>query len=277
MIRASWGIVAACCVLVGPAQAGTLRFSWQTGQVLLYKVEQSTSAAEVVEGKKTETSSKFTSTKRWEVLNVDGLGVATVRLSLTSLRVETTTPGGETMVFDSAKPQEANSQMREQLGKYVGSSLAVLRIDTRGRVVEVKESNQGPATKFEAELPFSVVLPEEPVDPGQNWERSYRITLDPPHGTGEKFEAAQKYSCRAAQGRFVQIGISTLIKAMPESAMDQVPLVQRQPDGGVVFDAEAGRMARALLRVEKEIKNHQGEGSSYRFQSVYSEEYVGDR
>lgn len=259
-----------------PVWAAAPRFSWQAGQVLVYKVEQATSAAEMVEEKKAQTSSKITNTKRWEVLSVDASGVATLRLSLTSLRVETTTPGGEVMVFDSAKPEGANAQMRQQLSKYLEGPLAVLRVDGRGRVVEVKECRHGPATRFESELPFVVILPDEGFDPGQAWERNYQITVEPPQGTGEKYDATQSYVCRALQGRFAQIGLTTAVKAMPQAALDQVPLVQLQPEGGIVFDVEAGRLARALLRVEKEVKGHQGERSSYHFQSVYSEEYSGD-
>jgi len=54
--------------------------------------------------------------------------------------------------------------------------------------------------------------------------------------------------------------------------LDRVPLLQLQPQGEIVFDLQAGRLRSATLRVDKELTGHQGEGSSYRFQSVYSEE-----
>ena len=61
---------------------------------------------------------------------------------------------------------------------------------------------------------------------------------------------------------------------MPDSLLDRVPLLQMQPDGEVVFDTRDGRLRRACLRIEKELKGHQGEGSCYRFQSTYTEEYL---
>jgi hypothetical protein len=57
---------------------------------------------------------------------------------------------------------------------------------------------------------------------------------------------------------------------------DQTPLLQSQPEGEVVFDVQNGRVQSVNLRVDKELKNHQGEGSSYHVQSTYIEQYAGN-
>ena len=64
---------------------------------------------------------------------------------------------------------------------------------------------------------------------------------------------------------------------MPENALDRVPLLQLQPEGEVVFDIALGRLHSASLKIEKELKGHQGEGSSYKFQSSYTEKYVENK
>src|SRR6516225_7159116 len=107
-----FGLVVA---LPATAQETVWRFHWQRGQILTYRVEQVTTASEVVDGKRAETTSKLTNVKRWQVQIVDAAGVATLELSLGSLRIETTTPGGEVMLFDSANPAGSNPQMKEQL------------------------------------------------------------------------------------------------------------------------------------------------------------------
>ena len=48
-----------------------------------------------------------------------------------------------------------------------------------------------------------------------------------------------------------------------------------QPEGEIVFDLQSGLVRSARLVVDKELKNHQGEGTSYRFQRSYVEEYAG--
>jgi hypothetical protein len=255
------------------AQTTPAKFHWQVGQVLNYKVEQTTNESEMVGGNKLESTMKLSEVKRWQVLAVDAGGVATVQQSLTSLRIEKT-DAGSTVVFDSAHPDKSDPGMNEQLKKYVGTPLATLRVDPQGKVVEVKESKYAPASRYENELPFSIILPPSGVQAGQNWQRTYQVTLEPPLGTNEKCPAVQKYTCKEIAGQTARITTTTEVKGKPE---DQLPLVQFQPAGEIVFDMQAGRLQKAQLTIDKELKNHQGDNSSYHFKSVYTEEYVGDK
>jgi hypothetical protein len=267
-----WSVIAAAA----PAQTAP-RHRWQTGQVLVYKTEHATLASDLVGDTKVETKSVVNTTKRWQVLNVDAAGVATLQMSVTALRIETTTPTGEVLLFDSANPDKSDPSMRKQLSQFVGQPLAVLRLDPLGKLIEVKESKFGPASRFENELPFALVLP--PVLPlaNQTWERTYQVTLEPPQGTGEKFDAVQHYTCKNVTAGVLTIGLTTELKTQPEAIANRIPLLQVQPEGEVVFDVQAGRMRSATLKIEKELKGHQGDDSSYRFASRYTEQYIGDK
>jgi hypothetical protein len=117
------------------AQPSGWRFRWQTGQVLTYRVEQITTASETLGDRKDESKTKLNLVKRWQVQGVDGAGVATLQLSLTSMRMETTTPRGDVIVFDSAAPEKCDAKLKEQLSQYVGQPLAVLRVDAKGKVI----------------------------------------------------------------------------------------------------------------------------------------------
>jgi hypothetical protein len=273
------GFLAVCAALVilsaAPAQTGAWRFRWQNGQVLTYKVEQTLGAVEVTPDGKVETKTKVNLTKRWQVTAIDAGGVATLQLSMTALRLETTTPAGDTLLFDSADPVASNPQMREQMSKYVGNVLAVLRVDGQGRVIEVQKSEYGPASKYENELPFSVTLPDGEARTGTVWDRAYKVTLEPPQGTGEKFDAQQKCVVKAVNGKDATIGMVNAVLKMPDAVADQVPLLQFQPEGEVVFDTQAGVMKAVGFHIDKELKGHQGQGSSYHFESSYSEIYAG--
>jgi hypothetical protein len=78
-------------------------------------------------------------------------------------------------------------------------------------------------------------------------------------------------------GSLVTVALTTELKSPPEAAADRVPLAQSQPAGEIVYDVRTGRLHSASLKVDQEVKGHQGEGSSYHFESNYSEQYVGDR
>jgi hypothetical protein len=276
MIRGWFASTFALLIIALPAsaQAPAWRFQWQVGQALIYRVEHITSASDVTGNGTSETRTKLSLTKRWQILAVDSAGVATLQLSLDALRLETSIPNRDALLFDSANPEKSDPHLRAELARFIGQPLAVLRVDGQGRVIEVKESKHGPASRFESELPFVLTLPPDSPAPGQSWERPYQITLEPPQGTGEKYDALQRYTCKTIADGVATIVMATELKTMPESLLDRVPLLQMQPEGGAVFDTKNGRLIRVNLRIEKELKGHQGEGSSYRFQSTYTEEYA---
>ncbi len=275
MSRRSIVVVLTSLVVAGPvfAQGEPWRFRWHKGQALNYQAEQVTTATETTAGTTTETTTRLRHAKTWTVLDVDAAGTALLQMALTALRFEMVTPRG-TLLFDSAELSKSDPQLREQMGRYVGPPLAVLRVDAVGRVLEVKESKHGPASRFEAELPFALVLPAVAPKPGQSWERTYNIVLEPPQGTGEKLAATQRYACKAVNGDVATVTLTTTLKQPPEAAADQMPLLQMQPEGEVEFDTRAGCLRSATLKIEKDLKGHQGEGSSYRFRSTYTEKRV---
>lgn len=246
------------------------QFRWQAGQVLTYRVEQTTTAIDTSGGTTAETVMKLNLVKRWQVLAVDATGAATLQLSLTALRTEVRKPDGESMVFDSATPDPKNPEMAQ----YVGPPFAVLRLDALGRLLEVRESKFGPASRFESDLPFKLTLPGTALAPGQSWERSYAIKAEPPQGAGESYAAAQQFTVKSAADSRAVVGLTTTLKTQPEAVAERIPLLALQPEGEVIFDVTTGRMRSAKLRVEKEVADHNGAGSKYRFVSTYSEEAV---
>src|SRR5262249_38937390 len=108
----------------------------------------------------------------------------------------------------------------------------------------------------------------------QAWQRAYTVVIDPPAGTGEKYAAEQKYHCKKAEAGMAVIGVTTAFRSLPQAAADQLPLLEKQPEGEIVFDTAAGCLRSARLTIDKELKNHQGEGSSYHYKSTYTIEKV---
>jgi hypothetical protein len=278
MVRAGVGVIVVGLVLTPavPAQTAPWQFHLPAGQALNYRVEQTTSWAEVVGGTKRTTSTKLGLVKRWQNLGPDkGKPGTRLVLTLVSLRIEVTKDSGEVLRFDSDKPDQGTPELRDYLSRQIGQPMAVLRMDGSGRVLEVIECKQGPAGQFESQLPFVLLLPDKAPRVGDQWSRAYQVTLQPPQGTGEKFAAVQKYACKAIREGKATVAVSTRIDPLPASPLDRVPLLQVQPEGEAVFDIAAGRLLSARLRIDQELKNHQGEGSSCHFQNDYSEQYLG--
>ncbi len=243
------------------------QFRWTKGQNLTYRIKHATSVVEVVESTKNTANSQLELINRWQVLDVDDKGVATLQLTLLAMRNQQTRANGETLLFDSENLDKSTPELREQMKKYLGATVAVIRIDGFGRLHEVK---QGAAASFDAEPPFMVIFPAAKPAPGQSWRRPFSLTLDPPYGTGEKYEAEQRYDCKKIDAGKATLSVSTQFKTMPDNMRERIPLMQKDVQGEVVFDIPAGRMVSAQLNIDKTIEEHQGKGSSYQFKSQYS-------
>ena len=261
-------VVSALSIGASAAQDAPWRFHWQKGETLTYRANHVTTLHEVVDGAKVETASQLTLVKQCRVADVDPSGVATLHLSLAALRNEQTRPNGEKLLFDSADLANSTPELR-QLSKHLGKTLAVLRMDGYGRILEVKE---GSAAKYEAEPPFALVLPAAAPKEGQAWLRQYKVTLEPPQGTGEKHAAQQKVTCAKLADGLATLAIETEFKNLPEAVQERLPLLQKEAQGQAIFDIRAGRLQRVQLVIDKTVQNHQGQGSSYHFVSTYVEE-----
>jgi hypothetical protein len=263
-------VVGLICGSAAPAQEAIWQFRWHKSQVLTYRAEHKTKVEEVVDGAKTVSASKLNVVKLWHVADVDAKGNATLHLSLASMRNEQTRPNGDTVLFDSEHPDKSTPELKEQMSKFVGQTLAMLRIDTQGRVLEVK---QGSASRYEEEPPFVVVFPAVAAKEGLEWLRPFSV--ESPNGTGDKLEATQRYKCTKIAANKVNLVMAIQFKTMPENVKDQIPLVQKLTEGRVSFDLKAGRVLESAFRVDRTLANHHGEGSSYHFQTWFDEQLIG--
>ena len=251
------------------------QFRWKAGQTLTYRVSQSTTAVETLKDiEPMTTTTQLDLDKRWQVLEVDAAGTATLQMTLIRLRMETKPPKGDPLLFDSAKPSAGTAGLREEMSKYIGPPLTVVRIDARGQLVEVKESKFGPPSRLQADLPFKLVLPSAALAPGHSWERPYTIKLEPPQGAGETFDAVQKLTCKAAVNGFSTITVTTELKNVPEAAAEKLPLLPLLPSGELSFDTTNGRLRAVHYQFQHDLPGHRGEGSKYQFKNSYSEDLI---
>src|SRR4051812_1380371 len=94
--------IIALVLLVGTAHAQEMgRFQWKRGQVLQYQVQQTTRATDTTSEGKSELSSRVEQVKRWQVLDVEANGTATVQMSIAKLVMQQRLPSGEVLDYDS--------------------------------------------------------------------------------------------------------------------------------------------------------------------------------
>jgi hypothetical protein len=259
--------------LARPAADGPLRFRWQPGQTLAYKVQQQTVVQETAADEKTkqpvttEARTSLALTRVWQVREVDPAGTANLEMRITALKTDIRQPDGETVSRDSANPDHA-----KEMAEYLNQPVVVVRVDAQGRLVEVKEAKGSSAARLHAELPFRLTLPAAGPAAGQTWDRTFALKLDPPHGTGESYDFLQTYTAQGVKDGLAVVGVKTALKAPPKAAGEQVPLVPMLWAGEVYFDPAAGRYHAARLTAKAELVNHQGDGTKFVYQSTYAED-----
>jgi hypothetical protein len=251
------------------------RFKWEAGKVLTYRVVQQTVVTETTLDEKTNkpvtgtAQTQLTLVRKWNVKDVDKDGVATLEMSITEMKNEFRQPDGTVTVTDSSKPEDAKA-----MAAYLNTPIVTVRMDSQGKLVEVKEAKGGVASRLHAELPFRVLLPDAMPATGQAWDRAFAVKLDPPHGTGESYDFTQKYTSKGAKDGLFVVGVETALKAPPKVVGEQRPLVPMLWTGDVYFNTVAGKYHAARLKVKAELPNHEGEGTKFVYESTYAEDAI---
>jgi len=251
------------------------RFKWTANDTHTYKVTQHTLVRETTLDPKTEkpmTSEARTSlmlTKKWLVKSVDEKGVATLEMTIAAMKNEFHKSDGTTIERDSANPDHA-----KEMAAYLNVPIVTVRVDSRGQIVEVKETKGGSAARLRAELPFRMILPDAAPAIGTAWDRAFTTKLDPPLGTGESYEFLQKFTVAANADGLLSASVETALKDPPKALAERVPLVPMLWTGNVYFNTRAGQYHAARLKVKASLPNYQGEGTKFEYESIYSEDAV---
>ncbi len=259
--------------LAQPPAPAVPQFKWESGKVLTYRVVQTTIVKETLLEEKTdkpittEARTGLTLVRKWTVKDVDKQGVATLEMSISEMKQEFRQPDGTTTTVDSANPADA-----KKMDAFLNKPIVTVRLDSQGKLVEVKDAKVGSAARLQAELPFRLVLPNAAPEAGQTWDRPFALKLDPPLGTGESYDFTQKYTSKGTKDGYLIVGVETTLKAPPKATGDQVPLVPMLWTGAVSFNTVAGKYHAARLTAKAELANYQGEGTKYVYESTYAED-----
>lgn len=270
--------ISALIFAVGAARAEDepkLRFVWTKDAVAAYQVQQTTTVSETTLDEKTKkpldiaTVTKLTVVKKWTVKSTGSDGSAGLELVTTAFKQEVTQTAGDApavvRLLDSANPEDAKGMA------FLNKPIVSFKIDNQGRISDVKSENPVAADRLQTDLPFKLHLPDSALPPNASWQRAFELKLPPPLGTGEKFAAVQKYTFRGINKDFAIVGTSTSLNTMPDDAAVVPAILPMLWEGDIFFNAKTGQYHGAKLAIKKEIANHQGDGTKFRYSSEYTE------
>jgi hypothetical protein len=276
MVR--WKLLLGLCVLgMAPVfgQEKPLRFVWQAGAVQTYKVNQTTTVAELTLDEKAKqpnsvkTVTKLNSTKVWTITEVDPQGNATLQLSVTAMKQEVSQTVGtakpNVRTLDSGNAEDAKAMT------FLGKPILTVKLSNQGVLLDAKSDNATAADRLKVELPFRFVLPDGVPTKDSRWSRPVTIKLPPPVGTGETYESSQKYHYQGMKDEYAVIGMTTELTAAQTDPSAMPGLIPMLWEGNLFFDTKTGRYHGAKLNVNKEVTDHQGSGTKFSYTSEYIE------
>ena len=255
--------------------APKLRFVWAKDAAATYQVLQTTTVHETVLDEQTKkplditTVTKLTIAKKWAVKSVDSDGTGTLEMSTTALKQEITQTVGDAKpvvrLLDSANADDLKAMT------FLNKPILTLKVDPLGKISDVKSDNPSADDRLQTDLPFKLHLPEAAPKPNDTWERPFELKLPPPLGTGEKYEAAQKYTFKGMNKDYAIVGVATALKAPLTDPAVMPAVLPMLWEGDVFFNAKTGGYHGAKLTIKKEVASHQGEGTKFRYTSEYTE------
>lgn len=263
-----WAVLAYCSS-VHAQEAPRLRF--RPGEVLQFRVEQTTRVTQTLDGENQTFESRTELIKRWEILEAGLDGPFTLQLTIPQLKLLQKLPSGQTIAYDSTQPEGSHPALRQQMEQFLGKPTVKLKIDSRGQVLHSQPLVSIPVGQLGSEPPFAIVLPEQPWQPQSRWTRPYSLLLEPPLGTGEKYQAEQQFELRSLHQHQAEIVWQTHIPNPPATASERIPLLQKLTRGTALFDTNTHRITLIRMQAGGTVEGHEGANSKYEFSSEYIE------
>ncbi|GBD36361.1 hypothetical protein HRbin36_01484 [bacterium HR36] len=247
------------------------RFRFQPGEVLQYRVQQTTKVMHTLAGETSVLESSTELVKRWEIQEVGADGTVVMQLTIPQIKLTQKLPTGQSVHYDSTKPDDSHPALKQQMEQFLGKPTVRLKIDARGNVLQAQPLVTVSVGHFASEPPFAVVLPPEPWKTQLRWTRPYSLVLEPPLGTGDEYQAEQQLELRALNERQAEITWVTHVKGAPTTATERIPLLQKLTRGVAVFDLTTHRVTLIRMQAGGAVEGHEGPNSKYEFVSEYIE------
>jgi hypothetical protein len=261
----------------------TLQYRWTKGEEIRHRFVQqtTTTVTGLPVGASGGVEANMTQVVRTTVDDVAADGAATLHYAYESARWETNTPTG-TMVFDTASSDPANagfpSAVRDMLTAMVGESFVVVmtpsgqitKVDGIDRLMEkmFKSFQPDPATvplmetlknNFsedairKALTQASIQFPQQPLKPGDTWDRS-ATTTNPLVGgqmTTTLFTLKDVDTSSGSQVSTIATRVTIQSADEPTAGLPglKVRLTDSSGEGELIFDVTKGRLLRSTTRI----------------------------
>jgi hypothetical protein len=252
----------------------SLRYKFHAGETLRWNVEQRTDMRTTVSKSTQDTETASFSMKVWRVKEVQPDGIAVFEHSVEWIDMRQKLSGASEVTYDSRKDKEAPPGFQD-VASAVGVPLSTITLDPLGKVVK-REKNKVKGSSTQEGGEITMPLPSEAIEVGYVWTQPCDIDIPIPTGGMKKIKAVQRFKLESVKTGVATISITTQLLTPVTDPAIEAQVVQRQGEGKVRFDIDAGRVLSQNRDTDKHVIGFRGEASSLHYVNRFSEEFVAE-
>ncbi len=257
------------------AEKHLLRYQFKPGESVRWRVVHLAKVKTTVGGTTQTTESVSKSVKLWKITDVTEAGSATFEQFVEHLDMWNKISGRQEVTYNSNTDDEVPPGFAN-VADTVGKVLSLITLNDRGEVVGRK--NELSATTNPSKGQLTMTLPEEPLAVGETWSFPYQMMIPTNNGTVVKVKTQQKYSLERVKNGVATIHMATVILTPIHDPAIEAQLIQRQTEGTIRFDVEAGRVLSQQMDLDKRVVGFAGKAdpSSLHYLTRFTEDLITD-
>lgn len=256
--------------LAADGEKHQLRYQFKPGETLRTKVVHQAQVRTTVEGSSQTASTVSKSTKVWFVSEVDGEGHITFVHSVDHVDMKNEVTGREAIAYDSRSDEEP-PQGFEHVAKRIGVPLTRIKMTNTGQIVEREE-----LAPEDASEPSQIVmpLPKQVIAVGETWSHPHEFVLPLQDGTTKRIKTRQRFELKSVAHGVATIHVATQVLTPVDTAEVRAQLVQRESEGTIRFDIDAGRILGQTIDLDRRVVGHPNPKSSMHYRTRFTEELL---
>jgi hypothetical protein len=252
----------------------TLRYQFHPGETLRWNVEQRTQMRTSVSQSTQDAETASFSAKIWRVKEVKDDGTAVFEQLVEWVDMRQKLSGSQETRYDSRTDKTAPPGFQD-VASAVGVPLSTITLDSHGKIVKrEKRTVKGSSSQEGGEI--TLPLPVEPIALGHVWTQPCDIDVPLPTGGVKKIKALQQFKLEEVKTGLATIGVSTQILTPITDPAIEAQVVQREGEGTVRFDIDAGRVIAQKRDCDKHVIGFRGGASSLHYVTRFSEQFVSE-
>jgi hypothetical protein len=254
---------------VAPDPEVLLRYKFQRGEVIRWRVTHLGNTETTIQGNTQGTKFRSVSTKLWQVTNVDDKGNMTFTHSVDNVEMWQQISDRPEVTYDSKAGGEVPPEY-EHVAKTLGIVLATVTATPDGQILK----REGEPSMLNLGLgEIIMLLPPKPVKVGSKWHEPSEIRARGADGV-KTIKTRKTYVLEQVQTGVATISVKTEVLTPINDAKLQSQLVQQLTNGTLKFDIDAGRLMSKQMDWDEKVIGFNGAESQLKYLARITEELL---